>query len=608
MKKLFAVLAAMLVALQGFAYVPIAQAAANSIANSSVETAAGALPQSWTNGKWGTNTTTFTYVQTGAYEGSKSLRVAMTARSSGDAKWYFTPVAVSPNTQYTYADMYKSTVATNVTIQYTSTAGAVSYVWLGSPAAASQWTAFTKTFTTPANVASMTVFHLLDKVGTLETDAFSLTSGTAAATPTPVPTASPTNLPTPTPTKTPTPTIAPTATPTPAPTTVPTPTPAPTVAPTPMPSGNVVPNPSVETAAGSAPQSWLNNKWGTNTATFSYPNTGRTGSKSVRVDMASRSSGDAKWYFAAVPVVPGKTYDYSNYYMSNVSTELDAMYTLNNGTVQFVYLTTATASPSAWSQVKAQLTAPANAVSVTIMQIIATPGYVVGDDFTLSGSQPVAGSKPMISLTFDDAWRSIYTNALPLLTQYGMVSTQYMLTGVTTYPDYMTVAMMQEFKNKGHEIASHTVSHPHLPQLSATQLNAELVNSKQALQNWTGAPVTNFATPYGEYNAAVIQAIKQNYGSHRSVNTGYNNKANFDRYNILVQNVVRTTTANEVQGWVNKAVADKAWLVLVYHEVANNANEYNTPPAELAKHLQIIQNSGASVLTVEQGIQEMVTP
>lgn len=600
MKRLTLLLAAFLASLQAVLMVPVATAATNLIANASAETASGALPQGWTNSKWGTNTATFEYVQSGGYDGAKSLKLNMTARTSGDAKWHFTQVNVLPNTDYTFSDFYKSNVTTNVTVEFQSTAGTKSYMWLGDPAAASQWTNFTKTFKTPKNAAKLTVFHIMNKVGTLETDAYSLSTG--AVTPTPVPSVTPT----PTPIITPTPT--PVVTPTPTPSVTPTPTPVVTPTPTPGPvdPSNLIPNPSLETAAGSAPQSWISSKWGTNTTAFTYLQSGRTGGRSVKVDMTARSSGDAKWYFSPVNVTPGATYTYSNYYQSTVATEVDAMVTLTNGTVQYLYIATAPAS-AGWSKISGQFVAPANAKTVTFMQIIAAKGSVTTDDYSLTGYTPVGLNNAMISLTFDDAWRSIYTNGLPLLDKYGFKSTQYMLTGVTDYPDYMTIAMMQAFKAQGHEIASHTVSHPHLPTLTATKLQAELINSKTSLQNWTGASVNNFATPYGEYNASVINAIKQNYGSHRSVNTGFNTKDNFDPYNILVQNVVLTTTPAQVQSWVDKAVADKAWLVLVYHEIDTNNNEYNTKPTELDKHLQIVKNSGAPVLTIEQALAQMAT-
>ena len=136
-----------------------ADAQTELIANPSVETAASGsttLPASWAQGRWGTNTTTFAWATTG-HTGSRSLSVNMTARSSGDAKWYFTPVTVAPSTAYVFSDWYKSTAPTQLTAEIRSTTGALSYIWLGDLPAAANWTQATGTFTTPANAAAVTV-------------------------------------------------------------------------------------------------------------------------------------------------------------------------------------------------------------------------------------------------------------------------------------------------------------------------------------------------------------------------------------------------------------------------------------------------------------------
>jgi len=370
---------------------------------------------------------------------------------------------------------------------------------------------------------------------------------------------------------------------------------------------NLVTNPSAETAG---PAGWSDGSWGTNTHTTTHENTGRTGTKSLKTAITAYTNGDAKWYFAPATVTPGQTYAYSNWYKSNVDTELDAAVTFADGTVQYYYLTTAAASPNDWSQVKVQFVAPANARSVTIFQALAKVGYVQSDDFSFGPFTPAKFNRAMVSLTFDDGWRSIYTNGLPALTKYGLPSTQYLLTDTVTYPDYMTIAMMQEFKDKGHEIASHTNSHADLATLSAAALMQELQGSRDQLQAWYGPTVAkNFAPPYGSYNSTVVNEIKKYYRSHRSTDVGYNGKDSFDIYSIKVQNILDGTTPAQVAAWVAQAQADKTWLVLVYHAVGPDptagVEDYNVTIANLEAQLANIKNSGVAVLTVDQALNEI---
>jgi peptidoglycan/xylan/chitin deacetylase (PgdA/CDA1 family) len=221
----------------------------------------------------------------------------------------------------------------------------------------------------------------------------------------------------------------------------------------------------------------------------------------------------------------------------------------------------------------------------------------------------VGFNRPIVSLTFDDGWASYYNNGLPILNKYGFKATDYIISGYLGDTDYMTKAQVKNLYAAGHEIGSHTVDHPDLTSLSATKLNTELKNSQSALQTVVGVPITDFASPYGAYNQTVLNKIKLYYGSHRSVDTGFNAKSNFDVYDIKVQNMVSTTTLAQVQSWVQQAKATNTWLVLVYHQVDSKldktAEPYNTYQSDLDAQLAYIKSTGIAVDTVKQAIAEL---
>ena len=74
-----------------------------------------------------------------------------------------------------------------------------------------------------------------------------------------------------------------------------------------------------------------------------------------------------------------------------------------------------------------------------------------------------------------------------------------------------------------------------------------------------------------------LLVLTRQYRSHRTVDEGYNSKDNFNAYRVRVQNMLSTTTTADVQNWVNKAKADKTWLVLVYHRIASPSTD---PPGQ----------------------------
>jgi peptidoglycan/xylan/chitin deacetylase (PgdA/CDA1 family) len=182
----------------------------------------------------------------------------------------------------------------------------------------------------------------------------------------------------------------------------------------------------------------------------------------------------------------------------------------------------------------------------------------------------------------------------------------YILTEDLNQPGIMTDAQIIELKNFGFEIASHSVSHPHLTLLNTTQLDSELKNSQIMLQNKFNVPVSNFASPYGEYNDEVIQYIKKYYKSHRSVDVGFNAKNNFDIYNIKVKNVNSNVPASTVLEWVDEAKASKTWLVLVYHDILVGGDFFTSTPQNLDTVLAGLKKRNMNVKTVEGALQEIL--
>jgi peptidoglycan/xylan/chitin deacetylase (PgdA/CDA1 family) len=291
-----------------------------------------------------------------------------------------------------------------------------------------------------------------------------------------------------------------------------------------------------------------------------------------------------------------------------VDTEVDVEVTMANGTVEYGYLAGAPAS-AGWTTVSATYTVPAGATKMTVFQPIARVGWLAVDDVSLTEYVPAKFDKARVSLTFDDAWRSQYTNGLPALAKYGMSATFYLLTGVTADPEYMTKAQMAAVQAAGHEIASHTIDHPHLTTLSAAEVDRQLKQSQADLRTWLGAGVAkNFCTPYGEYNATVLSTAKKYYRSHRSTDEGFNTKDRTDVYNIKVQNILGTTTPAQVGAWVDQAIRDKSWLVLVYHEVATTVEDptYSVTPQNLDAELKLMRDKGITVSTVDQALDAVI--
>jgi len=144
----------------------------------------------------------------------------------------------------------------------------------------------------------------------------------------------------------------------------------------------------------------------------------------------------------------------------------------------------------------------------------------------VSALEAVSGQGKLLHVTFDDAFTSI-ASALPVLERTGARATVFVCTGyaddgrplgvpeladeLAARPEELRTMTWDELRSlaeRGLEIGSHTVSHPHLTALSDAELEHELRSSKQRLEDELGAPCRVFAYPFGDCDDRVRTAAR----------------------------------------------------------------------------------------------------
>jgi peptidoglycan/xylan/chitin deacetylase (PgdA/CDA1 family) len=371
---------------------------------------------------------------------------------------------------------------------------------------------------------------------------------------------------------------------------------------------NLIPNNSVENSVNSAPIDWHRGYlWGDLDAQYEYVSVCYQGSYAVRTTITRYNSGDAKWYFTPQPIIGGQLYRFSDYYFADTTSRVVVMVQHQDDSITYTELRSAAPS-SNWTLYSDVFTTPLSAKMVSVFHLISTIGSLTTDSFSLT---PESISKSgfergLVSVTFDDGWQSIYQNALPILEQNNIKSTQYIVTGFIGTPGYMSLAEVREFYSKGHQVASHTVNHYDLTTLSRKKLITELAQSKLYLERYVGGIVTDIAAPYGAYNAATTTQIKKYYRSQRTSDVGFNTKTNFNQYQLRSQYLTPDTSIEQFRLWLTTARTEKSWLILMYHNVDYSGSAYSVTPEVLATQLAEIRESGLTVKTVNQALEEIL--
>ncbi len=161
-------------------------------------------------------------------------------------------------------------------------------------------------------------------------------------------------------------------------------------------------------------------------------------------------------------------------------------------------------------------------------------GYRVVPLYEFTQALENNGSLPdkTLAITFDDGYISVYTEAYPLLKQYGFPFTVFLNTKPVeqNLPQFISWDQINEMVKNGASIANHSYSHPHLirkqSNLESAKTNQvdevwqkdvleEILRSQRSIEKNVGKQKGNvqslFAYPYGEYDEALKTLLRDHH-------------------------------------------------------------------------------------------------
>jgi peptidoglycan/xylan/chitin deacetylase (PgdA/CDA1 family) len=184
------------------------------------------------------------------------------------------------------------------------------------------------------------------------------------------------------------------------------------------------------------------------------------------------------------------------------------------------------------------------------------------------------GTGREVAVTFDDGFRTGFTNAAPLLAEHGFRACFFVLTGLVSAPREVAERICREtlhlerplepltwdevgrLVELGHEVGAHTRTHPNLVALGAGELRDEVDGSRDDLAARLGAPPAHFAAPYGRrdsFSGAVSEAARAaGYASCASAIRG-RNPPGADVYALRRDNAVASWPVRHLRYFLTSA-------------------------------------------------------
>ena len=138
--------------------------------------------------------------------------------------------------------------------------------------------------------------------------------------------------------------------------------------------------------------------------------------------------------------------------------------------------------------------------------------------------------------------------------------------------------------------------------VSARSARNDFEQGRDALEAGLERPIPAFAYPNGRATMSLKRAVRRlGHTSARTSRPGWNHPTRLDRFALRAQTWTVATTDADAQGWLDRSVSDRSWLIEVLHLVDEPAGyPWTTTPDQFRRHLDALAESGVWLATQSQ--------
>lgn len=211
---------------------------------------------------------------------------------------------------------------------------------------------------------------------------------------------------------------------------------------------------------------------------------------------------------------------------------------------------------------------------------------------------------PVVSFTFDDFPRSALTEGGRTLRERGWAGTYFAAGGFCGRTvdglDYFDRNDLIQAAEDGHEIACHTFGHLRLPETRPEAIEADLErNAAFMAEALPDHRLSSFAYPYGDLDLGRKARVARRFPVCRGIWPGINaGRMDFAQLKAVPLER-RSLDGLDVETWLDRAEAERGWLIFFTHDVSDDPSPYGCPLKTFETVADAVARRGLRVMPVK---------
>jgi peptidoglycan/xylan/chitin deacetylase (PgdA/CDA1 family)/glycosyltransferase involved in cell wall biosynthesis len=202
-----------------------------------------------------------------------------------------------------------------------------------------------------------------------------------------------------------------------------------------------------------------------------------------------------------------------------------------------------------------------------------------------------------VMVTFDDGYADLAEHAFPVLQRHGFGGVVFIVTreiaGTNSWDEargsathrLLTREQIVDWQRRGIEFGRHSRTHASLPALDSAQLRDETTGCRADLERLTGVAPVAFAYPYGEFDAATVEAVRGDFALAFTAEEGVNRLATdphlLRRTMVMPGDSGRVVALRAMLGYSPRDVLLR-WRAAIARPVKRLVNRFLPPRLQIA--------------------------